>query len=160
MPLSPLIQSVLHPSDLSGASHSAFAHALAIVLYRQASLTVLHVVPEHGALDVWSDAPKVRKTLDSTTAADIASIDFEAWRTELQVMAAALALDRCNGDLRTALTALVGAIAARERDAEATSCDEIPELADITALVAGSPVACRLLERVVLRWCDDIAGAD
>ena len=64
MPLAPFVQSVLHPSDLTGASHSAFAHALAIVLYRQASLTVLHVVPEHGALDVWSDAPKVRKTLE------------------------------------------------------------------------------------------------
>jgi nucleotide-binding universal stress UspA family protein len=64
MPLAPFVQSVLHPSDLSEASHSAFAHALAIVLFRQASLTVLHVVPEQGALDVWSDAPKVRKTLE------------------------------------------------------------------------------------------------
>lgn len=59
----PFVSSILHPSDFSEASHAAFAHALAIVLYRQADLTVLHVVPEGQALDVWSDSPGVRETL-------------------------------------------------------------------------------------------------
>jgi nucleotide-binding universal stress UspA family protein len=60
----PFVRSVLHPSDFSEASRSAFAHALAIALYRQASLTVLHVVPRTRAVDVWTDSPPVRKTLE------------------------------------------------------------------------------------------------
>jgi nucleotide-binding universal stress UspA family protein len=55
---------VLHPSDFSEASHAAFAHALAIALYRQASFTVMHVVPETQAVDVWTDSPPVRQTLE------------------------------------------------------------------------------------------------
>jgi nucleotide-binding universal stress UspA family protein len=60
----PFVQSVLHPSDFSEASHAAFAHALAIALYRQASFTVLHVVPRTQAVDVWTDSPPVRETLE------------------------------------------------------------------------------------------------
>jgi nucleotide-binding universal stress UspA family protein len=58
------VRSVLHPSDFSEASHAAFSHALAIALYRQASLTVLHVVPRSQAVDVWTDSPPVRQTLE------------------------------------------------------------------------------------------------
>ena len=39
----PFVRSILHPTDFSQASHTAFAHALAIVLYRQARLRILHV---------------------------------------------------------------------------------------------------------------------
>jgi len=60
----PFVQSVLHPSDFSEASHAAFTHALAIALYRQASFTILHVVPRSQAVDVWADSPPVRKTLE------------------------------------------------------------------------------------------------
>ena len=60
----PFVQSVLHPSDFSEASHAAFAHALAIALYRQANFTVLHVVPRTQAVDVWTDSPPVRETLE------------------------------------------------------------------------------------------------
>ena len=60
----PFVQSILHPSDFSEASHAAFAHALAIALYRQASFTVLHVVPRTQAVDVWIDSPPVRQTLE------------------------------------------------------------------------------------------------
>jgi len=102
---------------------------------------------------------KLRKTLDDTSADDIAGIDFEAWQAELRTMAAVLALDRCNGDLRTALTALVGENAGQTPDTGTDAREDIPEMADITALVAGSPVASRLLERVVVSWCDDIADA-
>jgi len=60
----PFVRSVLHPSDFSEASHSAFTHALALALYRQASFTILHVVPRSQAVDVWTDSPPVRKTLE------------------------------------------------------------------------------------------------
>lgn len=60
----PFVRSVLHPSDFSETSRAAFAHALAIALYRQASFTVLHVVPRSHAVDVWTDSPPVRQTLE------------------------------------------------------------------------------------------------
>jgi hypothetical protein len=102
---------------------------------------------------------KLRRTLGCTSAADVAGIDFELWRTELQAMAAALALDRCNGDLRTALTALAHAPASSSEDGAPDGNRGISETGDITSLVAGSPVARRLLERVVLSWCDDLGNA-
>jgi nucleotide-binding universal stress UspA family protein len=58
------IESVLHPSDFSEASQAAFAHALAIVLYRQADFTVFHVVPAGKPVDSWSDSPSVRRTME------------------------------------------------------------------------------------------------
>jgi nucleotide-binding universal stress UspA family protein len=58
------VRSVLHPSDFSEASHTAFVHALAIVLYRQARFTVLHVAPRSGAEDEWAESPRVRATLE------------------------------------------------------------------------------------------------
>ncbi len=60
---SPFVGSVFHPSDFSETSQTAFLHALAIVLYYQAGLTILHVVPEDEAADIWSDFPGVRETL-------------------------------------------------------------------------------------------------
>jgi nucleotide-binding universal stress UspA family protein len=59
----PFVQSVFHPSDFSATSRNAFATALAISLIRQAQLTMLHVVPEDRAVDVWTDFPGVRETL-------------------------------------------------------------------------------------------------
>ena len=64
MSQAPFVNSVFHPSDFSPASHAAFAHALAMTLYRQGSLTVLHVVPPDGAIDTWVDSPQVRQTLE------------------------------------------------------------------------------------------------
>jgi nucleotide-binding universal stress UspA family protein len=59
--LPPLVQSVVHPTDLSPASERAFAYALAIAVLRQTSLTLLHV--EKGKHD-WNKFPAVRKTLE------------------------------------------------------------------------------------------------
>ncbi len=56
----PLVRSVLHPTDLTPASESAFRHALAIALLRQTSLTLLHV----GGLSDGSGFPSVRETLE------------------------------------------------------------------------------------------------
>jgi nucleotide-binding universal stress UspA family protein len=60
----PFVESVLHPSDFSRASESAFAHALAIALLRQTDFTILHV--GRGALgeDEWAKFPAVRATLE------------------------------------------------------------------------------------------------
>jgi nucleotide-binding universal stress UspA family protein len=60
----PFVHTVFHPSDFSEASHTAFAHALALVLYRQGSLTVMHCVARDEAIDVWIDSPQVRETLE------------------------------------------------------------------------------------------------
>ena len=59
--LRPIVQSVVHPTDFSPASERAFAHALAIAVLRQTSLTLLHV--EKGKHD-WRNFPAVRKTLE------------------------------------------------------------------------------------------------
>jgi nucleotide-binding universal stress UspA family protein len=57
--LHPVVRSVVLPTDFSPASERAFAHALAIAVLRQTSLTLLHV----GDHD-FSKFPSVRKTLE------------------------------------------------------------------------------------------------
>jgi nucleotide-binding universal stress UspA family protein len=59
----PIIDHVLHPSDLSEASHVAFAHALKAALMARARLTMLHVSPKPGGLR-WDDFPGVQDTLE------------------------------------------------------------------------------------------------
>ena len=59
----PLVDSVLHPTDFSDASHNAFAYALAIALLRQTELTILHVGKETREEIDWEKFPPVRKTL-------------------------------------------------------------------------------------------------
>lgn len=61
----PFIDSVLHPSDFSEASHAAFNHAMAVTLFRQGRLTVMHVVSGDRAIDDWTNAPQVRETLEA-----------------------------------------------------------------------------------------------
>ncbi|HEY5656925.1 MAG TPA: universal stress protein, partial [Myxococcota bacterium] len=63
LPTLALVESILHPTDFSDGSESAFAHALAVALLRQTHLTLLHVSPD--ALEKgWSEFPPVRKTLE------------------------------------------------------------------------------------------------
>ncbi len=57
----PFVESVLHPSDFSPASESAFAHALAIALIRKCELTILHT---GDSRDDWRKFPAVRTTLE------------------------------------------------------------------------------------------------
>ncbi|MDH5308190.1 MAG: universal stress protein [Myxococcales bacterium] len=59
----PLVESVLHPTDFSAGSESAFAHALAVALLRRTRLSLLHVAP-HPHERGWSEFPAVRKTLE------------------------------------------------------------------------------------------------
>ena len=60
----PLVQSVFHPSGFSEATESAFAHALAISLLRQARLTILHAGPERRNRIYPARVPAVRATLE------------------------------------------------------------------------------------------------
>jgi nucleotide-binding universal stress UspA family protein len=53
---------VLHPTDLSEASLTAFHHALAIAIRRGAQFTLLHAVGRRTT-DNWVDFPSVRDTL-------------------------------------------------------------------------------------------------
>ncbi len=97
-----------------------------------------------SALGRWSRR-RLRRALGETRAAEIAEIDFEAWRRELRSLAHAAALDAVGGDLRAALVALVG------EDSEA-ECEALDTDADLTAWVAARPAARELLRRVVVAW--------
>ena len=56
------IESVFHPSDFSGASEIAFAHALKIALVSGAMLNMMHVATDSDA--DWGEFPGVRETLE------------------------------------------------------------------------------------------------
>lgn len=56
------IRSIVHPTDFSEASETAFTHALRIAVAAKAALTILHVASEPGA-DDWAAFPHVRRTL-------------------------------------------------------------------------------------------------
>lgn len=58
------VESVLHPSDFSESSDRAFAHALAIALYRKSALTILHASRDVLGEDEWQRFPSVRQTLE------------------------------------------------------------------------------------------------
>ena len=59
----PFVDSILHPTDFSEDSMRAFAHALAIALFRQAKLTLLHV-SENASDEDWQHFPAVRPVLE------------------------------------------------------------------------------------------------
>jgi nucleotide-binding universal stress UspA family protein len=61
----PFVESVFHPTDLSEASHFAFAHALAVALLRKTELSILHASRDFLAEDEWVKFPAVRRTLES-----------------------------------------------------------------------------------------------
>ena len=55
-----VIKHIFHPTDLSGASKTAFLHALRLAVASRASLTILHV---GGHREDWDEMPQVRRTL-------------------------------------------------------------------------------------------------
>ena len=59
----PFIKTILHPTDFSPESEEAFAHALAICLFRRGELTILHAGDEYMDGDDWQKFPHVRETL-------------------------------------------------------------------------------------------------
>jgi nucleotide-binding universal stress UspA family protein len=58
----PLVDSVLHPSDFSAGSLTAFHHALKAAIIAKSRFTILHV--SHEAAAAWTDFPGVRETLE------------------------------------------------------------------------------------------------
>ena len=56
------IESVLHPTDFSEASLTAFYHALKAALLTKSKLTLLNVSAEGGPS--WADFPGIRETLE------------------------------------------------------------------------------------------------
>jgi tetratricopeptide (TPR) repeat protein len=88
---------------------------------------------------------RVRRALDTTTPEEIAGLDFEQWRAELQALAATVVLRRKGGQLRTALLALLD-------DAGSSP----PEGADLSHLVQASPAAGALYCRLVRAWIDSL----
>jgi nucleotide-binding universal stress UspA family protein len=59
----PFVHSILHPTDFSEDSRSAFVHALAIAVVRKAELTLLHAGETYLDDDDWKRFPHVRETL-------------------------------------------------------------------------------------------------
>jgi nucleotide-binding universal stress UspA family protein len=60
--MTPLIESVLHPTDFSEGSKVAFYHALKAALLAKSELTLLHVSPDGSS--EWTNFPGVRETLE------------------------------------------------------------------------------------------------
>ena len=60
--LAPIIRHVLHPSDFSDASRTAFVHALKAALIAKGKLSLIHE-SNNGDRD-WSEFPSVRDTLE------------------------------------------------------------------------------------------------
>jgi nucleotide-binding universal stress UspA family protein len=58
----PVIESILHPTDFSEGSQVAFHHALKAALLAKSKLSLLHVSPDMTS--EWSDFPGVRETLE------------------------------------------------------------------------------------------------
>ncbi len=94
---------------------------------------------------------KLRKVLDGSDLHDLEATDWRAWHEELLQMAACTALDRCDGDLRTALIVL-------SHDDYANEPEELSDATDITQRVCGSERATQLFERVTQSWCRDLAS--
>ncbi len=86
----------------------------------------------------------LRRLLDGVPLETLASVDFDAWRSELRGLAASVALDETAGDLRTAFVALVDETGQRAREIAPTS--------DLSPLVAVSPEARGLLRRAIRAW--------
>jgi tetratricopeptide (TPR) repeat protein len=109
------------------------------------------------ALGRWSRR-KIRKQLGGLAICDIQAVDYEAWRDAVRSIAAGIVVERSGGDLRSALIGLTQM--ARSESGDHHSADPIAgERTDITALVAGCPVANALLGRAVEVWSASIEAA-
>jgi len=101
----------------------------------------------HGldrALGRWTRR-KIRKTLGEYSVREVQSLDYDAWRSAVRVLAARMAIDRADGDLRQALMTMAG----REDTSPASN-------ADLSALVACSAEARALVAKLVSTWCEKI----
>ena len=91
---------------------------------------------------------KIRRSLEETSLDQLRAIDFGAWRLAVRGLAAAVAVDSGEGDLRAALVALC-------REGEETSYEM--ETEDWTTRIQAEPLANELLRRVATSWCSELA---
>jgi tetratricopeptide (TPR) repeat protein len=118
----------LEPEDASGSG--SLLNALAEALSRRARR-------------------RLRRALGTASLEEIRAIDFAAWRSEVRALAAASTLDDGQGDLRTALVALVSEVSE-------DPTDRIQETADLSPLLARCPAARSLMRRAVRAWLEEI----
>ncbi len=90
---------------------------------------------------------KVRRIVEETTVSEIEAIDHQAWGEELRAMAAAQAIDRNGGDLRSVLRALLVLEHARAGEPGFGG-------AEIGTLASTSETARRLLTRITSLLCE------
>jgi hypothetical protein len=88
---------------------------------------------------------RLRRHLDHHSMDEVDQIDFEDWRGEVRALAAAIAVDETEIDLRAAFIAFA-------RDASEHRAEEISENADLTAWVTERPKANALLRQVIRSW--------
>jgi tetratricopeptide (TPR) repeat protein len=93
---------------------------------------------------------KLRKGLEGTETSDLENLDWATWRDELRGVAATIALDRQNGDLRSALLAL----SADPRDADA---EQLAADIDIRDRVRHDNLASALLAHVTSTLCQKLS---
>lgn len=98
------------------------------------------------ALGRWTRR-KIRRCLDGTSLDQLRAIDFGAWRVAVGGLAAAVAVDASQGDLRAAFVTLC-----QDGDDPASA----GETEDWTARIQGEPVADELLRRVAASWCTEL----
>ncbi|MFV1977900.1 MAG: tetratricopeptide repeat protein [Myxococcota bacterium] len=96
---------------------------------------------------------RLRRHLDDDSMDEIDQIDFEDWRGEVRALAAAIAVDETEIDLRTAFIALA-------RDASEHRTEEISENADLTAWVAERPAANALLQQAIGSLLRQLRGGE
>jgi len=61
--MAPILRHIVHPSDFSDASRTAFAHALKAALIAKGKLTLIHVTKDDER--DWTEFPGVRDTLEA-----------------------------------------------------------------------------------------------
>ncbi|RIL05456.1 MAG: hypothetical protein DCC71_10455, partial [Proteobacteria bacterium] len=95
---------------------------------------------------------RLRRVLGSLDEASLERFDFGAWTHALQGLALARAVDRCSGDLRSAIEC------ARAESLRADG-DALPPEADLTPLATGAGTVRELVGRAVRAWLRSVAAA-
>lgn len=90
---------------------------------------------------------KIRRALEGVPLDQLRALDAGAWRLALRGLAAAVAVDDGQGDLRNALVAL-----AQQGEPPSGTAEND----DWTARIEGKPIANELLRQVAASWCREL----
>jgi hypothetical protein len=96
---------------------------------------------------------RLRRHLNDESMDVIDQVDFVNWRGEVRALAAAVALDKTEIDLRTALISLA-------RDASEYRDEKISDNADLTTWVTERPAANALLRQAIRSWLRQLQGIE